>query len=174
MDVSDVKQSLSQSPVVLLDNLRDQFNESIQVPLSKLDGDVVQEITGIYQQTLKENGLEGGIEAEGTVNLLGFETDVSFSWDPGILLSPDLFQWVQGQSEELREQLNYAISLAIVFYREVLRRLDRALKTGLNNLRNEYVDAPINRVTDRLNDLRETVERFRNDPIDEVTAVLFG
>lgn len=171
MQVKELTSSLQGTSSVLLENIRDQFNQRVTVPLSNLDEEFVTGLTGIYQQTLKENGLEDGIEAEGTINVLGYEQDISISWSPDVLLSPDLVHWAQGRSEELRNRINYTLSLLIVLYNEVLRQFRNFVEDRIEDVRSRF--EIIDEATDRLGDLADTVDSLRNQPVKTVQS-LFG
>ncbi|MFB6346211.1 MAG: hypothetical protein ABEK50_10620 [bacterium] len=172
MNVDDFTASIQESPSILLDNIRDQFNRRVKVPLSSIDGDVVNELTGIYQQALKENGLEEGIQAEGTIEFLGYKQDVSLSWEPGILLSPDLATWVQGQSEELRQHVNYVISLIVVMYRELRSEVVRTIRNRINQFRDTYANPYLDEISERLESVEEFVNNIQSDPIGEVFSLV--
>lgn len=137
----------------LMDTVKGQLDDKFGFSLANVDRQMVTELTGLYQQALKENGLGEGIEARATLNLLGFNKSFSFSWDPGILLSPDLVLWLQGQTAEIRGRILYYYSVLMILYRETVRRLETMVEEGVEGL-------------------IETLDDFRTDPIDTTLSFL--
>lgn len=172
MDVKDVTSSIRQSPSVLFNQLRNRFSESFPLPFSNVDEDVVSNLTGIYQQALKDNGFDKGIRAEGTLQVLGYRQDIAFAWEPGILLSPDLVQWLRSQSDEVRNQINTLIALVVVFYRETLNQIKRTIQEQLERLRDRFVPQALKSSTDgRLDRLRRRLEKFQADPVNGIRSL---